>query len=200
MFKSGDTITVRCNDTYAPESPTTICTHNRTWYPVPSCTNITCPVPDVENGHFYYNEQPIIADILLASGSEIHLSCSIGYTPTPANTTLTCQTTGEWSEKLVCSPTTCTSPMGFAHGNYNGTQTVYLYGTVLVPTCDTGFYLSNTAEERVCIQQDSWSGDNPLCYIVQCDEPSVANGMFVSNFTFKYSAQIKNNITRSRKI
>jgi len=256
LYKPNDTIAVRCNDTYAPVVPKTTCTDNRTWDPHPNCTNITCAVPEEENGQFYFNEQPVNADFLLATGSEIQLSCYVGYTPIPANTLLTCQTTGKWSKQEsnctritcsdlplnftnggyqtgvrsqlynfnhtispfcfegfylkngtdrqciginewsggepVCSLITCPSPNNFSYGSYNVSQREYTYGDVLVPLCDTGYYIANDVMERVCNQNDIWSGDNPLCNIVQCDEPSVANGMIASNLTsFNYSAQIE---------
>ena len=256
MFKSGDMVAVRCNDTYAPVNPTANCTHYRTWNPYPSCTYITCTVPNVENGQFYFNDQPIIADILLASGSEIQLSCFVGYTPVRDNASLTCQNTGEWSDQNpkctritcndlplnftngeydfgihsqlfnfnytispichkgfylqngtarqctemdswsgdepVCSPITCSLPSDFTHVIYNGSQTVYSYKSVLLPSCETGYYIANNVTERVCDQQDVWSGDNPICEMVQCSRPSLVNGVIASNLTsFNYSEEIK---------
>ena len=240
MFKPGDKIAVICNDTFASVNPTTNCTNNRTWDPNPSCTNITCIVPNVENGQFYFNEKPINAEMALVIGSEMHLNCSLGYTPIPAaNTSLTCRNTGEWSEQEsnctritcselpfnftngeykpglqsqlldfnhtisplcfdgfylqngtdrqciginewsgdepVCSLITCPSPSNFSHGSYNVSQTEYTYGNVLVPSCDIGYYIANNVTERVCEQKDIWNGENPLCQIVQCDEPSITN-------------------------
>jgi len=256
MFKPGDMVAVRCNDTYAPVNPTTTCTNNRTWEPHSSCTNITCVVPDVDHAQFFLNEQPINADVPLASGSEIQLSCSVGYIPVPANASLTCQNTGEWSvqepkctritcnglplnftngeydfgihlprfdfnhtivpichkgfylqngtarqcteidswsgDEPVCSPITCDSPNNFTHGIYNGSQTNYPYGSVLLPLCDTGYYIADNVTERVCDQKDVWSGDIPICEIVQCSRPSVENGVIASNLTsFNYSEEIK---------
>jgi len=92
----------------------------------------------------------------------------------------------------VCSIITCPSPDNFTHGSNNENQTEYTYGNVFVPSTDTGYFIANNVTKRVCDQKNIWSGDMPICKIVQCSRPLVENGIIVSNLTsFNYSVKIE---------
>jgi len=118
---------------------------------------------------------------------EITAVCHSGYHLTqPA--TRRCIEHNTWSEEYPeCQRITCRFPAQFNNGQYNGSRQTYAFGTVLVPTCHTGYYMSNNVEQRVCERPDSWSGSEPKCEIVKCNTPKVVNGHFIWRKThFRY--------------
>jgi len=250
-FKSGSVVAVTCNSTYAPVSLTTICQSDRTWFPSPKCTQVTCSVPSLLNGYYVLNNGQVAANSRLSVESVITPSCVIGYTPTPS-TARTCQSDSQWTEQqptciaitceslphnvvdghydaggssapyqynyrvtplcnagyylqrgeerqcteinvwsgedAVCLPITCTPPNNYSHGSYNGTQTVYTFGSTLIPSCQTGYRLNNNHNVRICVNNNTWSGSKPECHIVQFTAPptiehgSLSSGMDVLDY------------------
>ena len=60
-------------------------------------------------------------------------------------------------------------PLSFSHGqvSYNPSliQTIgrsYI-GTEAIFSCDSGYYLPNSAPPRVCQTSGNWNGENPTC-------------------------------------
>jgi len=164
------TLTPYCFDGYALELSTRLTCHNNSKWSgePPSCTPITCDsLPKAfDNGKydlgeefetFQYNETTLpiwSVGFYLQNGTERR-----------------CNGINRWSgESPVCSEITCISPDAFINGRYNGSQTNYSFGTVLVPLCEIGHYLANNVTERVCGQKDTWSSADPVCQIVECQE------------------------------
>ena len=197
-FKSGSEVTVTCNHIYVPVSLTAACQVDRTWVPSPQCTKITCLIPALQNGYYDFNNVQATANTRLAVQSIITPICFVGYTPTPSATGAICtegfypQRGGErrcvgtnlWSgEDAVCLPITCNPPKNYNHGSYNATQTVYTFRSSLKPACQTGYTLNNNDNVRVCVNNNTWSGTEPECHIVQCTAPptiehgSLSSGM-----------------------
>jgi len=249
-----DNATVLCDDPYAPVTPTITCKSTRDWLLKPSCTKIKCPVPQPDNGTFFFNNEQINAGQVLAMGSLIQLKCSPGFTSSN-DTSRTCLYNQMWSEPASnctliscslpppdfkngkydagqhsqpfqynqsvrplcdhgfylelgdirqcnetnswsgvdprCSAITCNKPPVFSSGHYNSTETIYAYGSILVPTCDTGYFIANNVTQRICLKNSTWVGGNPVCNMVQCAEPSVENGFVKSNITlYNYTMEI----------
>jgi len=104
-----------------------------------------------------------------------------------------CSGMNVWSGKPpVCLPITCRPPSVFSNGNYNGSHASYSLGTVLIPTCEVGYYLTNTVQSRTCEGQNTWSGASPSCQIVTCTTPSeLKHGTFnADNQTYAYQTVI----------
>jgi len=150
-----------------------------------SCTPITCNnTPEVfvngiydiggNTSTFQYNHY-------------ILPKCNIGFY-LQNGTERRCNGINSWSgESPVCSEITCISPNVFTNGRYNGSQTNYSYGTVLVPLCDKGHYIANNVTERACEENDIWKWEDPVCQIVQCTEPQpVEHGSLNSSHEHQY--------------
>ena len=255
LYKSGDQVQIICDPPFAPAVQTTTCQRDRTWDPQPSCTEVTCTVPALENGYYSSNQQRIASGSLVAYPSPIVPHCVVGYTPTP-NTSRICQNNQQWSDRPptcvtitcntlpppfangtyttgvkiapysynheiiptcntgyyhqngdtrkctdvdfwsgqspVCLQITCKSPNNFTHGFYNSSQPVYQFGSALLAACDMGYKLTSTNNLRVCVQNNHWNGDEPVCEIVQCMPPSsIENGTLNPNSsTFEYRKTI----------
>jgi len=135
----------------------------------PSCTPITCyNTPETfDNGRYETGGQMSTFQYK----QSILPKCNIGFY-LQKGTERRCNEINSWSgESPVCSEITCISPDEFTNGRYNGSQTNYSYGTVLVPLCDKGHYIANNVTERACKEKDTWSTKDPVCQIVQCLEP-----------------------------
>jgi len=190
---SGSVIELICSIGYTVTPITSrICRNNRLWSePAPACYPVTCLnlPPFFEFGK--YNHAGISSPY--PYNFTIRPSCFVGYyLYQGSNRQCTGTTNNAWSgENPVCSPITCRSPYVISHGSYNKNQEVYSYGSTLVPSCDTGYYMVNNVTQIVCEQQNTWSAKQPVCQIVQCREPTVTNGeLLYQSISFTYSMQV----------
>ena len=79
----------------------------------------------------------------------------------------------------VCSPITCGQPNNFSHGVYNGSQTLYEFNSALLALCEIGYNIITNNNPRVCEDTNQWTGNEPVCQIVECTFPSsVEHGSF----------------------
>uniref|UniRef100_A0A4Q8K2M2 U31-Liphistoxin-Lth1a_1 n=1 Tax=Liphistius thaleban TaxID=1905330 RepID=A0A4Q8K2M2_9ARAC len=106
--------------------------------------------------------------------NKVEYVCDEGYRLIGRSTRY-CQTSGEWSDRLPsCRVVQCSTPNHPAKG-----RVIYSsvgYGSQLRYECNEGFRL-NHKETRVCNSNGEWSGEEPFCEEVTCDEPeSPANG------------------------
>ena len=85
-----------------------------------------------------------------------------------------CVANDQWSdEDTSCERITCSAPITVNNGRYDGSKTTYDYGTILVLTCERGYYISNKADtSRKCVGKDSWSGIDPICHRITCGQPN----------------------------
>jgi len=244
-FKTGHEVSFSCNEGFSSPYSTTTCQATRVWSPQAVCTEITCKVPHLDNGHYtvssdnretnereLYNTwiipvcndgyqrssftqrkcesdgnwsgnevdcKPIICERLpntFANGSydsggkhshfpynhEITVICQYGHYLKSPLSKRRCIGPNTWSITYPeCRRITCRSPDPFRDGQYSGNRQSYDFKAVLVPTCNTGYYMSKNVKQRVCEQPDTWSGTEPVCEIVGCETPTVPNGNFTSN-------------------
>lgn len=179
----GTVVRPNCLQTgYAP-SPSTdrTCLENGNWSGTnPTCILITCnSLPNIKNGHFSRSG----VQLPFSFNHEITLACETGYYSSinSTNGKIICVATDTWSGDPKCLRITCEPAEGFYKGSYNDSQQRYEYGSVIVPSCEIGYYISNKVEKRVCENRNKWSGENPICAMVQCDQPSVINGYLNNN-------------------
>lgn len=45
------------------------------------------------------------------------------------------------------------------------------YGSLVEYRCDDGYRLGNGAERRLCLENGTWSGSEPVCVEVICPDP-----------------------------
>jgi len=123
---------------------------------------------------------------------EVTAACYQGYHLTQP-VTRRCINSNSWSKTNPdpeCRRIKCQSPTTFSNGQYNGSQPTYDFGTILIPTCNTGYYMSNNVETRVCKQIDTWSGNDPQCRIVTCKTPNISNGHYYHLSSYGYNTTI----------
>ena len=195
---SGTTIQLQCSAGYTPSTSKTslTCQGDGSWSgSVPSCIKIYCnDIPYIANGSYVRTGNPPYD-----SSIEIKPVCDEGYFNEGSIEIRRCTGINEWSgTEPICMRITCSgiSPYDITNGRYNGSFQSYDYGTILVPTCETGFYISNNATPRVCQGPSKWSGHHPVCTIVRCSAPvPVPNVTFHphiidNDYTYNTSFQI----------
>jgi len=183
LLAMGSVIHLKCSPGSTSGANTSqTCLISTEWtVPQSTCTIITCSSlpPTFENGTYDAGQhsQPF------QYNQTIRPLCNNGFYLQHGDIRQ-CIETDSWSGvDPLCSAITCNEPSMFSHGHYNSTETIYAYNSVLVPTCDTGYFIANNVTKRICLTNDTWYGNNPVCTIIQCAEPSVENGFVNSNIT-----------------
>jgi len=192
-LRCGATITPFCtisSFTIMPSTPRT-CQLDGTWSGAePVCIPIICNSlpPDIQHGR--YGSEGSASSF--SYNHHISPVCDEGYY-LQTHMVRTCIFTDTWSgNEPTCLRITCTHPDEFNNGHYNRSLDTYDYGSVLIPTCDYGYFISNNVSERVCETSNFWSGNDPVCEIIKCFRPTVQNGLFTPTRNFyDYKSQIK---------
>jgi len=155
----------------------------------PECRAILCSsLPPVQNGHYDVGEHTPPFNY----NYTISLVCNTGYIANGTDEPRQCKTTDTWSGNyLTCIRITCGQPQAYEHVIYNTAKSAYDFGSVIIPSCQKGFYMANNVTTRVCKDMNLWSNSEPVCEIVQCPQPFVVNGPFVSSVRYyKYNMSI----------
>jgi len=146
-----------------------VCEQHNSWSGTdPECRRITCQLPTpFSDGHYKGKRHPYYY------GTTLEPACNIGFYLSNNVETRVCEQLDTWSgTNPECKRITCRSPTPFYNGKYNGSQETYDFGTVLIPSCDTGYYMSNNLKKLVCEQLDTWSnsrfGVYPTCQRIWC--------------------------------
>jgi len=170
----GANIQPHCSSHCYTPSPATArtCQDNGHWSgSEPSCIpTVTCnSLPTLTNGNYDdgSNTAPYYCD------EDISPKCHDGYYMVGSGVNRRCIANEKWSgENPSCERITCSAPKTVNNGVYNGSGSVYNYGTILVLTCDRGYYISNNAvANRKCVGKDRWSANNPICHRIRCGQP-----------------------------
>jgi len=112
-------------------------------------------------------------------------TCVTGYAMLNNFNTRLCEHINTWSGSAPsCLRIICDHPDEFNNVHYNENNDTYDFGSVLIPTCDKGFIMSNGVYERVCENINFWSGNNPICEIIMCFRPTVLNGLLIRTRNF----------------
>jgi len=191
-LRCGETITPFCDTsgfTIMPSTSRTCQIDGTLSGTEPVCIPIICNSlpPDIQHGKYDTGGRTLP----FSFNHTISPVCNEGYY-LQTHIVRHCTFTDTWSGAVPkCLPITCIQPDQMQNGHYNGTNVTYFYGSVLVPTCDKGYFISNNVNTRVCEMFSTWSGNDPLCEIVKCFWPSVQNGLFspTRNF-YEYNTQI----------
>lgn len=119
--------------------------------------------------------------------SIVSYECEIGYV-LKGSSQRTCQASGTWSgtdpscDIVVCNTPSKVISNGRSFGNLSTYQSVVSY------ECDIGYNL-NGATKRRCLANGQWDFKIPICEVVQCPRPHLANGIF-SNFETEYLSNV----------
>ena len=142
-----------------------ICLDNGTWLgTVPSCIPIThCDFPDIPAFGIRLNGNYSV-------GSVVMYSCIVGYELIGASK-ITCLVNGTWSATIpICKLIDCGDPGTPTNGTRNITGTTP--SSTVQYSCDDGYILIGSSV-RECLSNESWSGVEPECELVDCGNPEI---------------------------
>ncbi|KAL3867863.1 hypothetical protein ACJMK2_040709 [Sinanodonta woodiana] len=175
IFSFGANISYVCDEGYrALGSVMRTCQANGEWdNPIPVCEIVNCPPPKLTNG--------FPSGFQTGFGTTITFTCKKGYR-LDGSSIRTCQASGLWSgEEPVCIRLDC----GKLQPPVNG-QVLVLRGKASYQ-CYDGFYLVGL-QERECQDDQTWSGQDPLCEPKPCeyatDEPFPNGSLNYTSLTF----------------
>ena len=187
-------IQLHCNNGFTSSSNFTElrCLGNGLWdVTTLNCMPITCTrLPSIDNGQYAVIGEPQTSPYKY--NQSIVLQCNPGYDTNGLNGPRQCTEINTWSGiDQNCFAITCDHPNGFTYGRYNENKATYYYGNVLEPSCDEGYFISNNVTRRVCVKQDEWSGDEPLCDRIKCKQPTILNAhLDYENDVYDYNTSI----------
>ncbi|XP_048255629.1 sushi, von Willebrand factor type A, EGF and pentraxin domain-containing protein 1-like [Haliotis rufescens] len=158
------------------------CQADKTWTDqAPVCSPLKCrPPQNVANGALHYKD--------LKLWSIVRYTCDSGYQLVGLEVRR-CQADLSWEgAEPTCNPIHCAGLTVIAYGVLNTTETVYQ--TVVSYSCNEGYTLRGEVL-RTCSASKVWTGEEPVCTPVECNEPGAvtSNGRMLGN-NFTYGALI----------
>uniref|UniRef100_A0A674MBI2 Sushi domain-containing protein n=1 Tax=Takifugu rubripes TaxID=31033 RepID=A0A674MBI2_TAKRU len=173
-FPDGHKATFVCSLGYttAGGSGVVTCTAG-TWTKVTlHCKKKICGSPgQVDNGEIKYlsgNE----------FGAKLVVKCNLGFRLV-GKRELTCGDQGWLGRLPVCEVVTCDPPAGIPNGLFSPVKDVYNYREVVQYSC-TGDLILSGSKSVTCSEDGTFTPGPPQCTEVECADPKVANGEWVS--------------------
>ncbi|XP_013391007.1 sushi, von Willebrand factor type A, EGF and pentraxin domain-containing protein 1 [Lingula anatina] len=149
---------------------TIICGSDGKWsHPSPKCERIVCTMPQANEHVQILNPQKGYA-----FGEQLVYRCDEGYEIRGPETRV-CQqdqeTTGKFSGfNPLCEAVSCGEPGTPQHGEREGNS--FKFGDVVTYKCNKGYKLEGQKSRR-CMATKTWTGNDPTCVEIKCDEPRV---------------------------
>ncbi|XP_062248841.1 membrane cofactor protein-like isoform X3 [Platichthys flesus] len=173
-FPNGAVASFICNVGYtsAGGSPSVTCVDG-SWTPVKlKCEKKSCgSAGEVPHGNVDYPEGNEF-------GAEARVTCDLGYNLV-GNPVLRCRDQG-WDGRLpTCEALTCDQPPLISNGDYDPKKEDYGYSEVIQYSCQKTYSLRG-AKSLTCSENGAFKPDPPECIIVNCDDPVVEFGKFLS--------------------
>lgn len=145
-----------------------LCLHSGDWDKIwPECEPIYCPEPPtIENGDIKLPETFLY-------GQYITYVCHEDYAIN-GNAISMCQANGTWSSQLPkCLLNVC--PILPMPENGKVSLTTRKVGSSVTYYCKDG-YTINGLSKRFCLENKTWSGPDPFCEKIKCEEFSILHG------------------------
>jgi hypothetical protein len=190
----GATVTYECEDGYCWDGDMSVrCGSQGIWEgTVPECFRVNCgQVSEIQDGI-----ETVQSTYL---GGIVRYSCKSGFDVVGVRTR-TCtyaSVAGDrcrvrWSDSSPsCRPKDC-GPLTILNGiivNVRGNGRHYQ--SIVRYQCNIGHKLAEGSEERECQHTGVWSGSQPICSMVQCENPEVPEHGWIEGKTFSYGSRIK---------
>ncbi|XP_052785537.1 CUB and sushi domain-containing protein 3-like isoform X2 [Mya arenaria] len=160
---------------------TLLCESDGQWIGIlPVCIEVYCTeLNNPPNGFVNYGSN--------VYNSTASFNCSDGYNLV-GSPYIICSADGSWNAtQPICSPADCLPLYDPLNGYVSHTSgTTYIH--VANYTCEIGYYIDGDSL-RICQANASWSGSEPSCIIVDCNQPPILlNGIYqLLNNGTKYS-------------
>ena len=157
IARPGDTMKVIYDTGYTPSHDTVTCTDSRTWDPTPTCSKVTCPIPDIANGcvtrfgyctRFYFEFNHIA-----------YVKCHEGFETFGPNS-LVCLANGKWNTNSPnCIKRECNDTSKVKHPAVSAYPTLHFGESGNVTYNENDFTLSSGSLEVICSANGSliWS-------------------------------------------
>lgn len=172
------------NYTLDGTSDTLTCEEGEKWTPEPpKCLYSWCsPLETPLHGGLEVSGQ--------RAGDIATFLCDPGYTMLGPKT-VSCQLGGQWSDVApTCRFVDCEIPDDLQHGEMilvNGTT--YL-DSVATYECSADYWLDGPTA-RICLKDGKWSGERPYCILINCGEPEIPHGGYVTGYSFEVGAEVQ---------
>lgn len=181
-YKIGALAKYRCERGYkVVGEPLSTCEDNGKWSgEVPRCVYVDCSKPE----HIQHGRYTLTSNATYYGAAALY-ECD-GNFELDGFARRLCLENGTWSSDTpVCKEIRCKDPE--KEGVLSTQVSTHSVGGIAHYSCPRGFYMEGN-ETRVCLQNGSWSGNTPACFLVDCKHPEpVENGrVIVVNGTTTY--------------
>lgn len=112
------------------------------------------------------------------TGDAVRYDCLPGYRRTNLNSVVTCGSTGQWLNAIVCVKKVCSNPGDLPNGQVE-IKTDLSFGSQIEFSCSEGYILigSSTSYCEITDRGMAWSDPLPECVIAKCEAPpDISNG------------------------
>ncbi|XP_037529737.1 CUB and sushi domain-containing protein 3 isoform X2 [Rhipicephalus sanguineus] len=149
----------------------------------PKCEEIRCPPPEIpKNATVVYGGNDRSSSESFKIGSTVQYRCVTGHI-VQGESLRTCQATGRWTAEVPqCVYVECTFPLPIGNGHWLLSTNSTHYGATVEYECDKNYHLDG-APRRLCLENGTWSGPEPLCLEVRCPEPKASDSWTVIKFS-----------------
>ncbi|XP_077497502.1 P-selectin-like [Amblyomma americanum] len=149
----------------------------------PKCEEIRCPPPEIpKNATVVYGGNDRSSAESFKIGSTVQYRCVSGHI-VQGESLRTCQATGRWTAEVPqCVYVECTFPLPIGNGHWLLSTNSTHYGATVEYECDKNYHLDG-APRRLCLENGTWSGPEPLCLEVRCPEPKASDSWTVIKFS-----------------
>uniref|UniRef100_A0A3B3YU70 CUB and Sushi multiple domains 3a n=1 Tax=Poecilia mexicana TaxID=48701 RepID=A0A3B3YU70_9TELE len=173
-YSVGTRVSYFCNDGYrlsSKELTSAICQPDGTWSnhnKIPRCSVVVCP--SIGSFSLEHGRWRIVNGSHYEYRTRIVFTCDPGYYRLgPAH--IQCLANGVWSwknERPHCQTGHCGIPEGIVNGQVIGEN--FGYRDTVVYQCLPGYRLIGSSV-RICLQDNQWSGQLPICIPISCGHP-----------------------------
>jgi len=144
------------------------------WSSISGCTIRNCGTPVAGTGYV------VGTGSATTYGATYSMSCATGYFGTAAS--LTCQSSGSWTDQTGCTIRDCGIPS--ITGYVFAVNLTTTFDAVVTAVCDEGAGYLGTATNISCLADSHWSNASG-CVLVDCGFPEFGEGYLItgsSNF------------------
>ncbi|XP_038614260.1 complement factor H isoform X2 [Tachyglossus aculeatus] len=187
-FHFGQVVQFKCNSNYKLEGQKEIfCSTDGNWNePEPTCVEIYCERPKLENGIF------VTATSIFKENERLQYSCNPGYYYKERGDAI-CKESG-WNPHPSCTEILCNRP-SLANGVFRPDKDKYRADEEIELQCNQGFQAPPEGKKAKCTNS-GWI-PSPRCSFRPCDRPEIENGEMYKNYDLywdltrtQYPAQI----------